>query len=160
MERHSLRCYQFATEIARLRGWAIDDEVLLVAALMHDVGLYNGASRGGVYTADGAELARELLTEFEWAAERVERCARAIDAHHDLRSQRSYGHEVESLRLADRVELTAGLLSAGISRARRRAILHETPRDGLVFELLREVGRAALQRPLTLPQIFLRPSGR
>jgi hypothetical protein len=44
-------------KLARRRGWVIDGEVLTVAALLHDVGLYPSVSRGGVYTADGAAAA-------------------------------------------------------------------------------------------------------
>jgi HD superfamily phosphodiesterase len=159
MERHSLRCRYLAAEIAELRGWTINDELLTIAAILHDIGLYPAASRGGVYTADGAALAREMLGRHGWTAERIELCARAIDAHHDLRSQRASGPEVEALRLADRIELTGGLLSAGVSRARRREMAAAIPRDGLVSEILRELGRAARERPLSLPRIFLRPPG-
>ncbi len=67
MERHCLRCRHIASEIARLRGWTIDEELLTVAAILHDIGLYPSASRGGVYTADGAALAREILATHCWA---------------------------------------------------------------------------------------------
>jgi HD superfamily phosphodiesterase len=49
-ERHSLRCRHLAADIARVRGGRIDDEVLTIAAILHDIGLYPTASRGGVYT--------------------------------------------------------------------------------------------------------------
>jgi putative nucleotidyltransferase with HDIG domain len=61
MERHCLRVRRVAAELARRRGWEVDGEVLTVAAILHDIGIYPGASRGGVYTADGAALAREML---------------------------------------------------------------------------------------------------
>ncbi len=90
-ERHCLRCRHIAGEIARRRGWTIDDELLTIAATLHDIGLYPSASRGGVYTADGAALAREILAAHGWTPARTERCAQAIDLHHDLRSQLSRG---------------------------------------------------------------------
>ena len=157
MERHCLRCRHIAAEIARRRGWTIDDELLTGAAILHDVGLYPAVSRGGVYTADGAALARDILARHGWPRERIERCAQAIDCHHDLRSQLSRGTEAEALRLADRVELSGGVLTAGITRPWLAALYAAVPRRGLVGELAREVGRALRERPLTMPRIFLRP---
>ena len=142
MERHCLRVRHIAAELARRRRWDIDDEVLTVAAILHDIGLYPGASRGGVYTADGAALAREMLGAYGWSAERIECCAEAIDLHHDVRRQLQRCAEVEAIRLADLVELSGGLLSFGLessmaahaqprrtpARADRRAGARAVPR--------------------------------
>jgi hypothetical protein len=158
MELHCLRCRHSAAEIAKRRGWTIDEEVLTVAAILHDIGLYPLVSRGGVYTADGARLAREILASHGWEHERIERCARAIDSHHDVRSQLGRGAEAEALRLADRVELSAGVLRAGLDRRWLHDLRTEFPARGLPQELAREVGRALRERPLTMARIFLRPS--
>jgi HD superfamily phosphodiesterase len=158
MERHCVRCRHIAAEIAKRRGWTVDEELLTVAAILHDIGLYPLASRGGVYTADGAWLARELLAAHGWDLERIERCANAIDCHHDLRSQLSRGSEAEALRLADRIELSAGLLRAGLDQRWLHDLRTEFPSRGLAQELAREVGRALRERPLTMARIFLRPS--
>lgn len=156
MERHCLRVRHIAAELARRRGWELDSEVLTVAAVLHDIGLYPGASRGGVYTADGASLAREMLTTHGWSAGRTERCAEAIDRHHELRRQLRRGGEVEALRLADLVELGGGLITCGLDRRWLRALNDAVPQRGLLGELTREVGRALRERPLTVPQIFWR----
>lgn len=156
MERHCLRVRHIGAELAARRGWAIDGEVLTVAAILHDIGLYPSASRGGVYTADGAELAREMLRSHSWSPERIRRCAEAIDRHHELRSQLARGAEVEALRLADLIDLSAGLLNLGLDRRWLRALDQKVPRRGLIAELVRELGRAFRQRPLTIPRIFWR----
>jgi HD domain len=158
MERHCLRVRHIAAEIGRRRRWEVDDEVLTVAAILHDIGLYPGASRGGVYTADGAALAREILGAYGWSVERIECCAEAIDLHHDVRRQLQRCAEVEAIRLADLVELSGGLLSFGIDRQWLRTLNHAVPRRGLIGELARELSRAARERPLSLPQIFWRSS--
>jgi hypothetical protein len=158
MERHCLRCRRIAAEVARRRGWVIDGEVLTVAAILHDIGLYPDVSRGGVYTADGAELARTMLPEFGWTPERIARCAIAIDRHHDLRRQLIAGTEVEALRLADLIDLSGGVIRFGIDRSWLGNLNQEVPRRGLAGELRREVGRALRERPTTLPRIFLRPA--
>jgi len=156
MERHCLRVRLIALELADRRGWTIDSEVIAVAAILHDIGLYPGASRGGVYTADGAELAREMLAAHAWSAERIRRCAEAIDRHHDLRNQLTRGDEVEALRLADLVDLSGGLLAFGLDRQWLRSLNQTVPRQGLIGELTRELGRAFRDRPLTVPRIFWR----
>jgi putative nucleotidyltransferase with HDIG domain len=157
MERHCLRVRHIAAELASHRAWAIDEEVVTVAAILHDIGLYPRASRGGVYTADGAELAWEMLSAHSWSTERIRRCAEAIDRHHELRSQLARGGEVEALRLADLVDLSGGLLTFGLDRRWLRALNQTVPRQGLIAELTRELGRAFRQRPLTIPRIFWRP---
>jgi HD superfamily phosphodiesterase len=156
MERHCLRCRHIAAELAGRRGWIIDGEVLTVAAILHDIGLYPGVASGGVYTADGATLARALLRPRGWSADRIELCSQAIDRHHELRPQRARGAEVEALRLADLIDVSGGRLRFGLDRAWLTELRRTVPVDGLVGELVREVGRALRERPLTLPRIFLR----
>jgi putative nucleotidyltransferase with HDIG domain len=156
MERHCLRVRYIAEKLAEQRGWPLDAELLTVAALLHDIGLYPDVAHGGVYTAEGAALAQQMLPQHGWTSERVDRCAAAIDRHHDLRSQRALGPEVETLRLADLVELSGGLLRFGLDREWLGELNRAVPRSGLVGELVREVGRALRERPLTVPQIFWR----
>jgi hypothetical protein len=158
MELHCLRCRHIAREIADRRGWSIDDELLTIAAILHDIGLYPLAARGGVYTSEGAQLAREILAAHGWEAERIERCANAIDRHHDVRSQLRFGGETEALRIADRVELSAGALRAGVDRRWLHDLRAEFSTRGLAQELAREIARALRERPLTMLRIFLRPS--
>jgi hypothetical protein len=78
MERHCLRARHIAARIAGERGWAIDPEVLTVAAILHDIGLYPEVSRGGVYTADGAALAREMLPAHAGSSRTGERWRRFV----------------------------------------------------------------------------------
>jgi hypothetical protein len=157
MERHCLRTRHIAAELCSRRQWVLDGELLTVASILHDVGLYPAASRNGVYTSDGAALTREMLAEHGWSADRIERCAEAIDRHHDLRRQVERGPEVEALRLADLVDVSGGLVRFGLDRDWIRRLRREIPPDGLAGELRRELGRALRERPGTLPRIFLRP---
>ncbi len=157
MERHCLRMRHIAAALAASCRWSIDEEVLTVASILHDIGLYPTVSRGGVYTADGAALAREILADRGWTPARIERCAEAIDRHHELRSQLARGEEVEALRRADLVELSGGWVNYGLKRRWLRALNAAVPRRGLATELAKQIGAALRERPLTLPQIFRRP---
>ena len=143
MERHCCERSHIAASSPASGSWAIDGELLTVAAILHDIGLYPGISRGGVYTPTARRLARELLPAHGWRPERIERCADAIDRHHELRNQHARGGEVEALRLADLVELSGGLLRFGVDRSLAARALRRGPRSGLVGELAREVGHGA-----------------
>jgi hypothetical protein len=154
MERHCVRCFLLCEELASEAGADIDREVALCAALLHDIGLYPEFSEGGVYTDEGAEVARRLGAEAGWDEGRVALCADACAFHHSIRSKADLGLEVELLRLADRIEVTGGLVRSGLSRARIRTVNEVAPRDGFYGGLLHVVWPAVRSRPLTLPQVF------
>ncbi len=157
MERHGIRCYLICRRLAEQRGAEADSELLMVAALLHDIGLYEGASQGGVYVSDGAEYARGLLAGRPgWPAARVQRCLDAIERHHELRSQWAAGLEVELLRRADLVDVSANLITYGAGREWLRALSRSVRRDGTYREIGGLVLRALRERPASMPRIFLR----
>lgn len=157
MERHGVRCHVVCVELAASRGVAIDEEVSLVAGLLHDIGLYEGASGGGVYVSDGAEYTRRFLADRpDWPQGRIALCVNAVERHHELRSQWEAGPEVELLRRADLFELSLGAIGFGTDRAWRRRLFAAVPRSGLYGEVGRMVLKAVRERPATLPRIFLR----
>lgn len=153
MERHGVRCFLICERLASAYRTEIDREVTLCAALVHDLGLYPEVSSGGVYTEEGADLARAIGREAGWEAERVELCAAACERHHKLRPQLAYGPEVEFLRLADRVEVS-GFLRAGLSPAELAEIRALAPRDGFYKGLARAVWPMVRDRPATLVHVF------
>jgi HD superfamily phosphodiesterase len=91
----------------------VDREVILIAGLLHDVGLYDAASHGGVYVREGAEFTAEILRTQGWDEDRIRLCFDAIERHHELRSPWERGAEVELIRRADLVDVsTAWFASA------------------------------------------------
>jgi putative nucleotidyltransferase with HDIG domain len=155
MEQHCLRVRHIAAALAQRRGWAIDDEVLTVAALLHDIGLYDGIATADTYTADGAAFARSLLTQHGWSPARSALCCEAIDRHHQLRRQHVRGPEVEALRLADLVDLSGGLLSFGLQRTWIHQLRASIPVNRFLSDTLHEFARLLRDRPRTLPRIFM-----
>lgn len=154
MERHCLRCFELSKRIAAKRGAELDLEVMLCAAILHDIGLYEAVSDGGVYTDEGAELARKIGLEAGWDQARSDLCAEACARHHSITSKWESGAEVETLRLADRIEVSGGLSRGGLSRQEIKEAFDMYPRDGFYRGLLTVVGPSLLHRPLTLPKIF------
>lgn len=157
MERHGLRCFLICERLAADAGLSVDSELLLVAGLLHDIGLYDGASEGGVYVSDGRDYAEGMLAGRDaWPADRVRLCGEAIERHHELRSQWTAGAEVELMRRADLVELSSGLVDFGLGRGWIRGLWRAVPRDGVYGEVAKMVGKALRERPTTVPRIFLR----
>ena len=156
MERHGLRVFLIADRLATAREAKVDREVLLIAGLLHDVGLYDAASHGGVYVREGAEFTAELLRSRGWDEERIRLCFDAIERHHELRSQWDRGTEVELIRRADLVDISDGLVRFGLSREWIRDLFNAVSREGTYRTIGYEVARVLRHRPLTFPQIFRR----
>ncbi len=156
MERHSRRVFLIADRLATARGLRVDREVLLIAGLLHDVGLYDAASHGGVYVKEGAEFTAELLRAQDWDENRIRLCFDAIERHHELRSQWDRGAEVERIRRADLVDLSHRLIRFGLSHEWIHDLFESVSRDGTYRTIGYDVARVLRHRPLTLPQIFRR----
>lgn len=157
MERHGMRCFLISERQAADRDLMVDHEILLVAGLLHDIGLYDGASEGGVYVTDGRNFAERLLAGRPgWDARRTLLCLEAIERHHEVRPQWHAGPEVELMRRADMVELSGGLVNFGVSRGWIRGLWRAVPRDGLYGEVGKMVAKAARERPTSLPKILIR----
>jgi hypothetical protein len=156
MERHGLRVFLIADKLASAKELDVDRELLLVAGLLHDIGLYDEAAHGGAYVADGAEYAAPLLRECGWDEARIALCGAAIERHHEVRPQWAHGAEVELIRRGDLVELSNGLIRFGVPRAWIKDLFASVSRKGTYGEIGKMVRHAARERPLTLPQIFIR----
>jgi hypothetical protein len=157
MENHCERVFVIASELGQAESREVDEEVLACAASLHDAGLFDGAaSKDKTYVEDGARLARELLEPLGWTAERLQRCMDAIECHHELRSQWAKGAEVELMRRADLVDVSAGVVNFGFSRSRYRELVAEVPREGMYRGVAGLVGHALRERPLTMLKIFRR----
>ena len=156
MERHSLRVFLIADRLATVRVATIDREVLLIAGLLHDIGLYDEASHGGAYVRDGAEVTADLLREQGWDQERIRLCFDAIERHHELRSQWDRGAEVELIRRADLVDLSSGLVRFGLSREWLRDLFRSVSRDGTYPTIGGRVTRQLIHQPLQFARIFRR----
>jgi hypothetical protein len=156
MERHGLRVFLTADRLATAREAEVDREVLLVAGLLHDIGLYDAASHGGVYVTEGAELTADLLGQQGWDDDRIRLCFDAIERHHETRSQWKRGTEVELIRRADLVDLTSALVTFGLPRGWLRDLYESVPRDGTYATIGDLVAKQLIHRPLRFARIFRR----
>lgn len=80
LERHGSRVFLLALELAARGGWTVDRELLLCAALLHDVGLLPGAATSDLYVRDGRRVAENLLYSLGWSSERLASSVRPSSA--------------------------------------------------------------------------------
>jgi hypothetical protein len=153
MERHCLRQFTIAERLAGDR--AFDRELLLCACWLHDVGLF--VHGHDPYVTEGARLAARVLEPFGWPRERLQRCMDACEQHHAPRSRIAMGLEVELVRQADLVDVTAGLVNFGLDRGWLRDLFREVPRAGLWRLIASAVLSELRHRPASLTGVFLSP---
>jgi hypothetical protein len=153
MERHCLRQFAIAERLAGDR--AVDRELLLCACWLHDAGLYIPSR--DPYVTEGARLADRVLAPFGWPPERLQRCMDACEQHHAPRSRLAMGLEVELVRQADLVDVTAGIVNFGLDRRWVRALFHDVPRDGFWHLLGGAVLGELRHRPGSLTGVFVSP---
>jgi hypothetical protein len=122
---------------------------------LHDAGLYIPSR--DPYVTEGARLAARVLEPSGWPPGRLQRCMDACEQHHAPRSRMAMGLEVELVRQADLVDVTAGIMTFGLDRRRLRALFRDVPRDGF----WRLVGGSVLgelrHRPASLTGVFVSP---
>jgi hypothetical protein len=153
MERHCLRQFAIAERLAGDR--AFDRELLLCACWLHDTGLYTPSR--DPYVTEGARLADRVLAPFGWPLERLQRCMDACEQHHAPRSRLAMGLEVELVRQADLVDVTAGIVNFGLDRRWLRALFRDVPRDGFGRLLGGAVLGELRHRPASLTGDFVSP---
>jgi HD domain len=87
---HSYRTYVWAAIVAASQEVRFDEEVVYVSALLHDLGLSEGAraSSRTCFTLIGAEAAQHAANAGDWSAERAQLAADAITLHMNLRIPR------------------------------------------------------------------------
>lgn len=80
---HSVRTWRFGLALARIDDADVDEDLLYVAAMLHDVGL-RAPVAGRCFTLAGAEAAKSLAPA-QTPSEHVEQVQLAILAHIDIR---------------------------------------------------------------------------
>lgn len=154
MERHCARCFLLIEMLAAKRGLEFDRELVISACFLHDAGIYPSLSDGGVYTDESGIVAERLFLAAGSTPERAALARETCAQHHALRDQSAKGAEVELMRLADRIEVSGGVIRSGLTGRQISDLFERVPRKGFYTGIGKLVIGVLRDRPLTLPRIF------
>jgi len=150
LRNHSFRTFHFA-ELLYKQSRAdlpMDREVLAVATLLHDVGLYPKAVaevEGMDFTVRGAQIARRVTQEAGWSQDRIDLAAQAITINANGRVSTRWGAEAHFARLAPLVDAVGQCWKVEPDDA--RAIFSAWPEQDLDRVILSAVAEEAARHP-------------
>jgi uncharacterized protein len=111
---HILRVYNLCLHIGKKEG--ADMEILKIASILHDIGRpYQDKSNGEICHAEkGVVLARELLSEFNFDNEKINKIVHCIETHRFRNKKVPISKEAKILFDADKLD---SIGATGIGRA-------------------------------------------
>ncbi|MGI0036523.1 MAG: HD domain-containing protein, partial [Nitrososphaera sp.] len=110
--QHIMRVYRNAEFIGRREG--ADMEILLAAALLHDLVVYpKGSSKTSKSADDSADMAEKILREYGWPKDKIERASYCIRTHSYSKRLVPATLEGKILQDADRLDALGAI---GIAR--------------------------------------------
>ncbi|HZB43525.1 MAG TPA: HD domain-containing protein [Ilumatobacter sp.] len=130
---HSERSYQFAAALAAADGVELDEEVLYLGTMLHDVGLSSAVDGSERFEVRGANLVRELLREHGMEPDRIGNVWDCIAMHASTELAR---HKSPETRYANR-GIAMDVRSAGVEALDPtlvRAVLDGWPRHDFPTE--------------------------
>ena len=150
MVYHSLRTYYFSGILYELSGvkQSIDREALYVAALLHDVGLFQTSPPGTehCFSVGGAREARRIAKDAGWDEARQDSMAVAITTNlNAFVPLDKFGPEAHFMSVGGLVEVIAQEWK--VHPENLAEILGRYPRDGFADEALQLVQREVKQSP-------------
>jgi len=113
--QHVLRVYKNAETISKQEKGSVDLDVVLAAALLHDIVVYPKGSIKTINSADdSAEIAKKILLEYKnYPREKIEKVADAIRTHSYSKKLVPRSLEGKILQDADRLDAIGAI---GIAR--------------------------------------------
>jgi hypothetical protein len=150
LRNHCLRIHRFAGMLLRRGRLALDDGLVYLAAMVHDLGLLSDRDPGANYLERTRALFRRETRELgidPAAAAVVEEC---LLFNHRLRRPAGVSPEAECFRRAVWTEHSRGIVRHGLPRAEVRRVFAELPRDNFDVVLLDFTRRVVGREPLTL----------
>lgn len=97
---HFMKVYSFAKTIGELEGLSDREQSILeVTAVLHDIGIKNAeakynSSAGKYQEQEGPAVAQDILTEFDFDREFVERVKFLIGHHHTYDNIQGMGYQI------------------------------------------------------------------
>jgi hypothetical protein len=133
MHHHCVRSYLWAAALASSSGPAVDDELLYVAAMLHDLGLHPSFDSHSVaFEQSGGDVARVFAAGAGWPAARRDHVA-AVVVEHMLGVDAAEDAEGSLLERATGIDIS-GRGVDDVPAGLRREVLDRWPRLDLATE--------------------------
>ena len=147
---HSLRTYYFSGIMYELSGvrQSIDREALYVAAVLHDVGLFQASPPASehCFSVGSAREARRIARDAGWDEARQDRIAEAITTNlNPFVPLDEFGPEAHFMSVGGLVEVIAQ--EWNVHPENVTELLNRFPREGFAAETIRRVRHEAKQNP-------------
>ena len=153
--RHSLRSFLFAELIAQKAGVDHDSELVLVAAILHDIGLYPKYEVAHHrFEVDGANRARAILTQYGKSERQTQLAWDAITLHSVYSIARFKEPEVQ-LVSAGVITDVGAVFASSLERAKINQIFEAAPRTKFNEAFLDVLTQYAHQKPDTVSGTFV-----
>jgi len=161
LEDHCRRLHGFATNLAAQDGVVLDDDLLLAACFLHDIGLCVRDSSSRDYIERGLDFVEARLADsgLGLTAQQEESLVELMRTNHSLLPLRGLSPQAEMLRRAVQVEHSLGFISFGLPAEARAEVFSRFPRANF-NQVLLGFFRTALvdDDPRALLHVFL-PGG-
>jgi hypothetical protein len=160
LENHSRRSYLWAAILARHDRLTIDDELVYVAALLHDHGLPRaiGSRDSRCFTVTSAATAAEVAERHGWDSARADAVAAGITLHLNPSVPPEQGLESHVLNAGIALDV-AGLRHWQVDRSTKDAVIARHPREGIKRRFPRELSEHARHAPGCRAHVLMRRAG-
>lgn len=153
---HTLRTYAWAAAIAQQQEIPVDYEILYVAALLHDVGLFvPGASSPTCFTLESIAAVEEVGEAIGWELGRRTAASNAISMHMNLYVRQSMPPEAYLLAAGTHLDVVAERFRV-LPRDVIDSVLGEHPRLGFKQEITNLFVENAAGNPGTRNAFYMR----
>lgn len=152
---HCLRVYHLTKAFTAARDYPLaadSEDSIAIACAFHDLGIWTDHTFD--YLAPSIRRAADWLAQNDHAALR-ERVALMIENHHKV-SEFSTDVLVDCFRRADWLDVSLGVLNAGLPRGEYRALLRAFPDAGFHWRLVQLSARQLVRDPLHPLPMFRR----
>lgn len=148
---HVERLLALCEMLAARAGVTLDPVALRVAGVYHDLGIWSDGTFD--YLAPSTARARDWLAA-HGRDDLAEQVTAMIGQHHKVRPAGPATDPVEIFRRADWMDVTLGMLNAGLPRAGYRSLLRQFPDAGFHLRLVQLSGKQLLAHPLNPLPMF------
>lgn len=143
---HCVRTYAFAVAMAHKVSQPVDQEVLFLGCLMHDLGLTPAHDCGGTFEIDGARAAHSFCLEEGIAAHRADLVHEMVALHNSVGVATHKDPEIALVHYGAGTDVL-GLWSHDINKTTLREILALNPRSGFGEGMARLVEDQIKRKP-------------